>query len=298
MLCERSASFDFVRTLVRKRSGIVLGAEKDYLIQARLQALSRKEGFASVNDLLDQTLALLDLVDQDAPKGLSQKVVEAMTTNETSFFRDRHPFECLRNVVLPEVLARSSAERSLNIWSAACSTGQEPYSIAMLLREHFPELHGWNVRIIASDLSTECLERARQGIYSQMEVSRGLPTPLLTKFFSRQGLNWGIHENVRKMISFRVLNLLDADLSLPTLDIVFLRNVLIYFDQATCQQILGRVRQVLRPNGFLFLGGAETTHFLDNAFERVPLSQAGCYRLKTVSPTSQTRSFQDAPSRT
>lgn len=280
MPSDHATSFDFVRTLVRKHSGIVLGAEKDYLIQARLQTLSRKEGFDSINQLLDQTQALLDQLDEAPQNGLRQKVVEAMTTNETSFFRDRHPFDCLRNVVLPDLLASRAAERSLHIWSAACSTGQEPFSIALLLREHFPELHDWQVQIIASDLSSECLDRARLGRFTQMEVSRGLPTPILAKFFSRQGLDWVIQDDVRQMIDFRRLNLLDPDLALPQMDVVFLRNVLIYFDKETCQQILGSIRRVLRSDGFLFLGGAETTLFLDDAFERFPLSQAGCYRLK------------------
>ena len=288
MPSDHATSFEFVRTLVRKRSGIVLGAEKDYLIQARLTTLSRKEGFDSINELLDQTQALLDQLDADGHNGLSQKVVEALTTNETSFFRDQHPFECLRNYVLPDLLPRRAAERSLNIWSAACSTGQEPYSIAMLLREHFSELHDWNAQLIASDLSTGCLKRARLGRYSQMEVSRGLPAPLLAKFFSRQGLDWVVQDDVRRTIDFRQINLLDLDLDLglPQMDIVFLRNVLIYFDKETSQQILGSIRRVLRPDGYLFLGGAETTLFLDDAFERVPLNQAGCYRLKHHSPTS------------
>lgn len=294
MPSNQTKDFDFVRTLVRKRSGIVLGAEKDYLIQARLQTLSRKEGFDSINQLLDQTQALLDQVDEAPQNALRQKVVEALTTNETSFFRDRHPFECLRNHALPELLASRAAERSLHIWSAACSTGQEPFSIALLLREHFPELHDWQVRIVTSDLSSECLDRARQGRFTQMEVSRGLPTPLLAKFFSRQGLDWVIQDDVRQMIDFRRLNLLDSDLTLPQMDVVFLRNVLIYFDKETCQQILGRIRRVLRPDGYLFLGGAETTLFLDDAFERVPLSQAGCYRLRHPSQSSQTRSIHDA----
>lgn len=296
MPSELTTSFDFVRTLVRKRSGILLGAEKDYLIQARLTTLSRKEGFDSITELLDQTQALLDQLDADGHNVLSEKVVEALTTNETSFFRDQHPFECLRNYVLPDLLPRRAAERSLNIWSAACSTGQEPYSVAMVLQEHFPELHGWQVQLIASDLATKCLERGRQGRYSQMEVSRGLPAPRLAKFFSRQGLDWIVHDHLRRMIDFRQINLLDQDLdlSLPQMDIVFLRNVLIYFDKETSQQILGSIRRVLRPDGYLFLGGAETTLFLDDAFERVPLNQAGCYRLKHHSPTTQTRSIHDA----
>ena len=293
---DHATSFEFVRTLVRKRSGIVLGMEKDYLIQARLTTLSRKEGFDSITELLDQTQSLLDQLDADCQHVLSEKVVEAMTTNETSFFRDQHPFECLRNYVLPDLLSRRAAERSLNIWSAACSTGQEPYSVAMVLQEHFPELHDWPVQLIASDLATKCLERGREGRYSQMEVSRGLPAPRLAKFFSRRGLDWVVHDDLRRMIDFQQINLLDLDLdlALPQMDIVFLRNVLIYFDKETSQQILGCIRRVLRPDGYLFLGGAETTLFLDDAFERVPLNQAGCYRLKNPSPTSQTRSVHDA----
>ncbi len=296
MLSDRATSFEFVRTLVRKRSGIVLGAEKDYLIQARLTTLSRKEGFDSITELLDQTKALLDQLDEDGHHGLGEKVVDALTTNETSFFRDQHPFECLRNHVLPDLLPRRAAERSLKIWSAACSTGQEPYSVAMVLQEHFPELRDWPVQLIASDLSTKCLERARQGRYSQMEVSRGLPAPRLAKFFSRRGLDWVVHDELRRMIDFRQINLQDQDLdlALPQLDVVFLRNVLIYFDKETSQQILGRIRRVLRPDGYLFLGGAETTLFLDDAFERVPLNQASCYRLKHHSPTTPTRSIHDA----
>ena len=296
MPSDLTTNFDFVRTLVRNRSGIVLGAEKDYLIQARLSTLSRKEGFDSIHELLDQTQALLDPLDANGQNVLREKVVEAMTTNETSFFRDQHPFECLRTHLLPELLQRRAAERSLKIWSAACSTGQEPYSVAMVLEEAFPELRDWHVQLIASDLSAGCLDQARQGRYSQMEVGRGLPAPRLAKFFSRRGLDWVIHEDLRRMIDFRQLNLLnhDLELALPPMDIVFLRNVLIYFDKETSQQILGCIRRVLRPDGYLFLGGAETTLFLDDAFERVPLNQAGCYRLKLPSPTSPTRSIHDA----
>lgn len=275
---HQTTSFDFVRRLVRERSGIVLGQEKDYLIQTRLLPLSRKEGFASTLDLIDQVQTLIGQVDTDCNVDLSQKVVEALTTNETLFFRDVHPFECLRDMVLPELLPRRATDRSLDIWSACCSTGQEPYSVAMLLREHFPQLESWKIQMLATDLSTEVLEQARQGRYSQLEVGRGLPAQLLAKYFQRQGLSWVIREDLRQMIDFRMLNLLDPDLSLPQMDIVFLRNVLIYFDTATSQQILGRIRRILRPDGYLFLGGAETTLFLDDSFERVEFGQTCCYR--------------------
>jgi chemotaxis protein methyltransferase CheR len=265
--------FDFVRGFVQKRSAIVLEKEKAYLAETRLALVARREGLASVDDLVAQ-LRL------SAPNGLHQKVVEAMTINETSFFRDLKPFDALRQRVLPELLQRRAGDRRLSIWCAASSTGQEPYSLAMLVREHFPELSDWWLRILGTDLCSDALQRARRGRYTQMEVNRGLPVALLIKHFRKEGSEWQLKDEVRKMTDFRQLNLIDTWPPLPCMDIVFLRNVLIYFDVPTKKEILAKVRQVLRPDGYLFLGGAETTLNLDEAFERVDLERAGCYRLK------------------
>jgi chemotaxis protein methyltransferase CheR len=208
-------------------------------------------------------------------------VVELMTTNETWFFRDLRPFEVLRSSILPELLTRRSDERRLHIWSAACSSGQEPYTMAMIISEHFPQLASWNVRIIATDLSTEILDRARAGRYSQLEVNRGMPAALLVKYFRKVGNEWHISDAIRRQVEFRELNLVEAWLVLPLMDLVFLRNVLIYFDVETKKSIFGRVRRLLRPDGYLMLGGAETTLNIDDAFERTAFDRAGAYQLRT-----------------
>lgn len=267
------ADFDHVRGLVRKHSAIVLEDEKAYLVESRLLNLARKEGIPTVQDLVRKLRA-------NPNNGLHQKVIEAMTTNETSFFRDVHPFESLRKSVLPDLFQRRAADRKLSIWCGASSTGQEPYTIAIILREHFASYSGWDIKIIATDLSTEVLARCRQGCYSQLEVNRGLPAPLLLKYFQRQGTEWQLKEDVRRLVEFRQLNLLEVNFGLPPADIVFLRNVLIYFDVPTKKAILQKVRQVLRPDGYFFLGGAETTMHLDDAFERLSFDRSSCYRLR------------------
>jgi chemotaxis protein methyltransferase CheR len=267
------ADFSFVSDLVYRESGIVLEAGKDYLVDARLTALIRQTGLASIETLVQKLRGA-----GSAP--LAHTVVEAMTTNETSFFRDVKPFETLKTVVLPELIKRRSARRTLSIWCAASSSGQEPYTIAMTLREAYPELANWRVNFVASDLSKQMIERCRAGKFSQIEVNRGLPAPLLVKYFKKQGLEWEISETLRKMIDFRELNLLQSWPNLRDLDIVFIRNVLIYFDTNTKKQILARIRRIMNPDGYLFLGGAETTLNLDDAFERLS-DRSGCYRLKS-----------------
>ena len=268
-----SPDFEYVSSLVLKRSAIVLGPEKGYLVESRLMPLARREGLSTVAELVGRLRA-------NSLNGLHQKVVEAMTTNETSFFRDLHPFEALRKVVLPEIFQRRAAERHLQIWCGASSTGQEPYSIALILREQFAAFADWKISILATDLSTEVLDRARQGCYSALEVNRGLPAPLLAKYFQPQGTEWELKEEMRRLVEFRQLNLIDSAWGLDAADVVFLRNVLIYFDMPTKKTILRKIRQVLRPDGFLFLGGAETTMNLDDAFERIPFERSGCYRLR------------------
>lgn len=267
-------NLDFVRELVARQAAVVLGPEKGYLAESRLLSLAKEKGHASVNDFVTWLRTVSDA-------GLRRRVVEAMTTNETSFFRDSHPFEGLRKCIIPGLIERRAQQRSLSIWSAACSTGQEPYSIAMLLKEYFPSLSNWNVRILASDLCTGILDRARAGRYGQLEVNRGLPAAMLLKFFQRDGLDWQIDESVRKLVQFQQFNLAaDPWPALPQMDIVFLRNVLIYFDMPTKQQILAKIRRLLRPDGYLFLGGAETTLNVDEAFEYVSFERAKCYRLR------------------
>ncbi|HXE57028.1 MAG TPA: protein-glutamate O-methyltransferase CheR [Gemmatimonadales bacterium] len=269
-----AADFDFVRTLVRQHAAIVIDPGKEYLVESRLAPLAREHGYGSLS-------ALLAELRERPAANLHRRVVEAMTTNETSFFRDPPSFEALRDVVLPELIARRGAERRLRIWCGAASSGQEPYSVAILLREHFPILAGWQVQILATDIARDVLDRARRGRYSQLEVNRGLPAPLLLKYFTKVGIEWEIAEPIRRMVGFGELNLVEPWPALPEFDLVLLRNVLIYFDVPTKQRVLANVRRVLRRDGTLLLGGAETTLGLDEAFERVPLGRSLGYRLRS-----------------
>ena len=267
-----AGTFDFLCNFVREKSAIVLEPSKAYLVESRLNPVARNNGLSS----LDELVAALR---KPASRELARQVIDAMTTNESSFFRDLQPFESLKTVIIPELLERRSKDRALNIWSNACSSGQEVYSIAMLLRESFPALAGWKVRLIATDLSTTILKKAQEGIFNQTEVNRGLPMPMLLKYFTKSGLQWQIKEDVRKSIEFREVNLIESwPSTLPTMDIVFLRNVLIYFSPETKTAILNKVHRILRPDGCLFLGGSETTMNLDTKFERVPVGKTTYYR--------------------
>lgn len=263
----------FIREVLQRRSAIVLEPHKDYLVEARLVPLAKREGLGSLAALV----AKLRHEGDSSP--LLRRVVDAMTTNETLFFRDLHPFEALRTRLLPELLARRTT-RELRIWSAACSSGQEPYTIAMLLRESFPQLATWNVEILATDLSPTMIARARDGIYSRIEVNRGLPLPLLAKYFTAHGADYRISDDLRRMVTFREQNLATPWPAMGPFDLVFLRNVLIYFDVDTKRSILSRTLGLLRPDGYLLLGAAETTLNLEERFERVPLDRAGCYRIR------------------
>jgi chemotaxis protein methyltransferase CheR len=266
-----SGTFEFVRKLVLDKSAIVLQASKMYLIEARLAPIAKENGFADVKGLVDKIKATNN-------RSLVQQVIEAMTTNETSFYRDISPFDALKAVIVPELILKRQSERKLIVWSNACSSGQEVYSIAMLLRENFPELQGWDVKLIASDLSTQILEKARSGIFNQTEINRGLPPNLMQKYFLKQGVNFQIKDEIRKMVEFRVINLIESYPPMPKVDIVFLRNVLIYFDPQTKASILNKVRTVMRPDGYLFLGGAETTMGLDTDFKRLQVQKTVVYR--------------------
>jgi chemotaxis protein methyltransferase CheR len=258
---------------VRAGSGIVLEDGKGYLVQARLDALARRLGLGTTAELVG-VLRRAGARDQ-----LRGQVVEAMTTNETSFFRDVHPFEPLRTIVLPDLIARRAREKTLRIWCGAASTGQEPYTLALVLREHFAgPLAGWDVRLTATDLSAEVLDRARAGRYAQIEVNRGLPAALLVKYFTRDGSEWVLSDDVRRMVDYRPLNLVEAWPPMPAPDLVMMRNVLIYFDLPTKQKILAGVRRVMRPDGYLFLGGSETTMNIDPQFVRQEVGRSVCYR--------------------
>jgi chemotaxis protein methyltransferase CheR len=265
------AELDFVCQLVKQQSGIVLDSSKDYLVDARLKPLAKELGFDGI-DALVQSLRL-----KTSPE-LATRVVEAMTTNETTFFRDVHPFEALRTQILPSLLSSRSSKKTLAIWCAAASTGQEPYSIAMLLEEHFPQLRDWRVSILATDISQNVLGKARAGKYHQLEVNRGLPARFLTKYFEQGGMHWTLKESVRRRVEFRYLNLTSPWPAMPTMDIIFIRNVLIYFDQDTRREILRRARQRLSSDGYLFVGSTETTAHNDTSFTRAPFDRAGCYQ--------------------
>ena len=276
-----TADFTLVRELVRSRSGIVLDEEKAYLANSRLRQLAQDVGLGSATDVVAAVRA------GRAP-ALAQKLVEAMTTNETSFFRDGNPFEALETTVLPDLLRRRAGERRLVFWCGACSTGQEPYSLAILLREKFPSLTTWNVRIIATDLCTDILARARAGRYTQMEVGRGMPPELRAKYFERDGNDWVLRGPVRKAVDFQQANLLTDAPPAGSVDVVFLRNVLIYFDVPTKRAILDRAHAALRPDGTLFLGGTETTWNLHEGFARVPCGRAHFYRPLSLAPVART----------
>jgi chemotaxis protein methyltransferase CheR len=264
--------FDFIRAVVRDRSAIVLEDGKQYLVESRLDPIVKDLGLGSIGDLVA-------LLRSPSSNDLRQRVVEAMVTTETMFFRDVLPFEMIRKVILPDLVLRRAAERRLNIWCAACSTGQEPYSVGILIREYFPELSTWTINILATDLSRDVLSRARAGIYKQAEVNRGLPASLLLKYFRQQGTSWQLVDEIRAMVDFQELNLVRAWPPLPPMDLVFLRNVMIYFDVQTKKTILARMARVLRPDGYLLLGGAETTFNLDNSYRRLNELKSGFYQV-------------------
>ena len=267
------SSFQFVRKFLLDRAAIWLDNDKQYLVKGRLGEMAQRWGMASVNELVRQL--------RRKPDGrLADEVVDALTTNETTFFRDEAPFVTLREIVLPELFRARRAMRRLTIWSGACSTGQEPYSVAMLLREHFTGyLEDWSIRIIGSDLSHHALARAIAGRYSRLEIERGLPAALRQRYFRQEGRHWQIRNEVRRMVEFRQMNLADNWPPMPLMDVILLRNVMVYFLDTTKQQILHRVRRQLRPDGYLFLGGAETTLLLDPAFRRQEHAGFSYYRL-------------------
>lgn len=276
-------SFRYITSLVHRRAAIVIERGKEYLVDSRLGPVAKASGLGSIDELVHR-------VRQDERGALASQLIEALTTNETSFFRDAHPFEALRSKVLPDVIAARSSTRSLRIWCAAASTGQEPYTIAMVLRESFPELASWSVQILGTDLNTAVLSRAREGVYRQLEVNRGLPAAMLVKYFDRHGTEWRVKPSLKSLVTFQELNLLDRWPLFAPPDIVFMRNVLIYFDVATKREILGRVRKTMRADGYLFLGGAETTMNIDDEYGSVRIgTHTVIFRPKTAGATEAIR---------
>ena len=267
-----AGDFEYFCNLIKDRSGIILSPEKAYLVENRLAPIARQHGHADVPALLRGIRSTRD-------EALLREVTDALTTNESFFFRDKKPFDIFRQTMLPYIQETRSSRRRLRIWCAACSSGQEPYSLAMILKEMGAAFDGWKIDIVATDISHEILQRAKDGVYSQFEVQRGLPAKLLVNYFEKSGDNWAVKADIRSMVDFRFFNLLDSPRALGTFDIVFCRNVLIYFDQMTKQKVLESIASVSEKDSFLILGAAETMIGLSNAFDR-HASVQGLYQIQ------------------
>lgn len=261
--------FKLLADLLKTRSGLVVTEDKTYLLDSRLTPVARKHGLGDIAALC----AALRTADTGS---LAADVVEAMTTNESFFFRDITPFEIFENVVLPRLKAARAEQRRIRIWCAACSSGQEPYSLAILMNEAKTAWADWKIEILSTDLSEEMIQKAKEGVYSQFEVQRGLPVQLMLKYFKQEGERWRLSDEIRQKVTFRPFNLLDPINALGSFDVVFCRNVLIYFDQETKSSVLNALAKVVASDGYLFLGGAETTIGLTDAFRPVP-GQRGLY---------------------
>jgi chemotaxis protein methyltransferase CheR len=274
------AEFTFISNLVRKEASIVLAPGKEYLVEARLIPVARAVGAPNVNDFIG------DLQKRPNPTH-QRKIIDALTTNETSFFRDREPFSALTDVVLPELIKSRATVRKLRFWSAASSSGQEAYSLAITLQENLPA--GWSYEIVGTDISTAMVERAQKAEYSQVEVNRGLAATQLVQYFERAGAHWRIIPALRKSVSFKHMSLTAPFPPMQPFDVIFLRNVLIYFDVATKRQVLQNAAKILRPDGLLFLGAAETTIGIDDNYERVAAGRTSAYRTRTAAPAGAVR---------
>lgn len=262
--------YKFLSELLLKTSGLCLGDNRQYLVEKRLAPLAQSSGFDSLDDLIQSLRS-------NPGAATVHAVAEAMATNETLFFRDAQPFEDLRNTLLPRLLEARRHVKQLRIWSAAASTGQEAYSIGMLLRHHFPELDSWQIEIIGTDISSKALDRARQGVYSQFEIQRGLPVQMLIRYFEQVSDGWKVKSEIRDMVRFREQNLLQAFSRLGRFDIIFCRNVLIYFDVPTRTRLLDRLVESLSHDGFLLLGASETLLGVTDHFERFSSCQSAVY---------------------
>jgi chemotaxis protein methyltransferase CheR len=262
--------YEYLRKLLKERSGLDLSADKHYLVESRLVPLARRVGLPGIPELVQKMKGA-------GADALTADVVEAMTTNETFFFRDKIPFDHMRETILPALTKARANRRTLRIWSAASSTGQEPYSIAMLLREAGQALAGWRVEIVATDLAQSVLEKSKAGMFSQFEVQRGLPIQMLVKYFTQVGELWQLNADIRGMVQHRQLNLLQDFSHLGTFDVIFCRNVLIYFDQDTKAAIFERLAKQLEPDGMLMLGAAESVVGITDAFKPYP-DRRGLYQ--------------------
>jgi chemotaxis protein methyltransferase CheR len=269
--------YEYLRKFLKEQSGLDLSADKQYLIESRLLPLARKSGLSGISELVQKM--------KGGSTVFIDQVVEAMTTNETFFFRDKIPFDHFRESIMPEILRARASRKSVRIWCAAGSTGQEPYSLAMCLKEMAAGLNGFRAEILATDLSQEVIEKSKSGIYSQFEVQRGLPIQMLVKYFKQTGELWQINADVRAMVHHRQLNLLHDFSQLGTFDVIFCRNVLIYFDQETKVNIFNRLARVIEPDGFLVLGAAETVVGLTDVFKPFP-ERRGLYRPNAPSAAS------------
>lgn len=265
------SDLDYFVRFVNDKIGVQL-ADKAYLVESRLQPLVRSFGVRDLGELMQRLRA-------GDPK-IQAEALDAITTNETSFFRDHHPFETLATEVLPSLLTKTGG--TLTIWNGACSSGQESYTLAITLHEHFPSLcSGGKVKIISTDVSSEMVQRTKDGIYSRFEINRGLPSPFAVKYFDQQGRKWVAKPSLRQMIDVRTLNLLGPWQGLPRADLVLLRNVLIYFTPQVKQDILRRIRtQVLAPHGSLLLGASESTIGLDPGYHPKRVGDSTIYSLE------------------
>lgn len=262
---------EFLTDIVAECSGNVIQPRQAYMLEQQLTPIAKRIG-------LDDVAELVNSLRKTDDQSLANLVAEAVTVNETSFFRDAHLFDALKTTIIPELVQRLSDVQRIRIWSAACSCGQEPFTIAMILRDHFPELIDWNVEIIATDISDEMISKSETGEYSQLEVNRGLPAHKLVRFFEQKGPTWRVKEELKELIEFRKLNLKNDWPPFGQFDLVFVRNVLIYFNQNTKSEILNRVRRVMRPDSYLFIGSAETTIGLGVPFQREEIDATFCYR--------------------
>ena len=267
------ADFQYVCGLARRLAAIEMDTGKEYLVQSRLAPLVTEAGCRDFSDFLKRVRA-----EETGP--LAGKVIDALTTNETLFFRDCHPFNALRKTVIPEMMDRRKDVRKLSIWSAAASTGQEAYSFCIMLKETFPELLSWNLEIIGTDLSPTALAQARAGRYSKIEINRGLAAPMLIRYFQQNDSRWVLREDIRKMVTFREMNLAESWFGLPVFDLVFIRNVMIYMSLETRRKILRNLRDHLAPDGYLLLGSSENLLQTDEGYDPVEIDSSLFYKLR------------------
>lgn len=279
-MAMKAADFEFITKLVYDKSGIHLTADKAYLVEFSLTPLARKRNFPSLDELVVNLRSKSD-------QKLISDIIEAMTTNKSSFFRDQKPFDQFRQFILPRLIETRRDRKTIRIWSGACSSGQEPYSLAMILHEERAKMPGWRTEIVATDISQEIVDKAKSGCYSQFEVQRGMPIQSLVKYFSQDGEKWTINDDIRKMVTFKLFNLMEDPTPLGVFDVVFLRNVLIYFDQQTKGKVLEKISRRMPADGLLVLGGAETVIGISDRFKSHE-EHRGIYRVVYNGPPGST----------